>query len=238
MECPSNDIEQDRYIQSQEKAKRTGDISNGVDEDVQVNNDNPLKHIKESVVLCRIDDATFSEESKQADDMAVGEGTESEKAVSMKLEEMATESDLFPGTAKLGVLNPEIEKDACHNNPVSEKAELIAYNNAEMIEITDSRNPSFSPKGVGVSKEDDQQVLVETISVQAKGIDKEGIDIRKDDKRGSDLGAFEPGSVFVEFLREEATCMAAHCLHGRTYGDQVVTAAFFSYDLYLERFRP
>ncbi|XP_042434067.1 uncharacterized protein LOC122020270 isoform X1 [Zingiber officinale] len=52
----------------------------------------------------------------------------------------------------------------------------------------------------------------------------------------SDEFAFEPGSIFVEFLRKEAACTAAHSLHGRTYGEQIVTAGFFPYDKYTARF--
>lgn len=58
----------------------------------------------------------------------------------------------------------------------------------------------------------------------------------KNEKQYSDEFVFEPGSVFVEFLRKEAACTAAHSLHGRTYGEQIVTAGFFPYDKYMARF--
>ncbi|XP_072985660.1 uncharacterized protein [Typha latifolia] len=56
------------------------------------------------------------------------------------------------------------------------------------------------------------------------------------DSSGHDLDALLPGSVLVEFTREEAACMAAHSLHGRLYGQQVVMAGYAPHDLYLARF--
>ncbi|XP_042515916.1 splicing factor U2af large subunit B-like isoform X2 [Macadamia integrifolia] len=58
-----------------------------------------------------------------------------------------------------------------------------------------------------------------------------------DKQKASDLDdVFEHGSIFVEYLRAEASCMAAHCLRGRLYGDQVVEVGYISHDLYLARF--
>lgn len=36
----------------------------------------------------------------------------------------------------------------------------------------------------------------------------------------------EPGSVIVEYRRLEAACIAAHCLHGRTFDGRVVTVEY------------
>ncbi|KAL6907676.1 hypothetical protein ACP4OV_002715 [Aristida adscensionis] len=47
---------------------------------------------------------------------------------------------------------------------------------------------------------------------------------------------FEPGSVLVEFLREEAACLAAHSLHGRRFGDKTVSAGYAPHDLYLQKY--
>ncbi|XP_043691826.1 splicing factor U2af large subunit A [Telopea speciosissima] len=56
-------------------------------------------------------------------------------------------------------------------------------------------------------------------------------------QRASDLDdVFEHGSILVEYLRAEASSVAAHCLHGRLYGDQVVAVGYISHDLYLARF--
>uniref|UniRef100_A0A803KT14 RRM domain-containing protein n=1 Tax=Chenopodium quinoa TaxID=63459 RepID=A0A803KT14_CHEQI len=47
---------------------------------------------------------------------------------------------------------------------------------------------------------------------------------------------FEDGCVLVEFKRTEATCMAAHCLHGRAFDDRIVTVEYVSLKAYRERF--
>lgn len=47
---------------------------------------------------------------------------------------------------------------------------------------------------------------------------------------------FEPGCVFVEYGRTEASCVAAHCLHGRHFDDQIVTVEYVALDLYRVRF--
>lgn len=52
-----------------------------------------------------------------------------------------------------------------------------------------------------------------------------------------DVGSiFEVGSVFVEFGRIEASCPAAHCLHGRLYDDKIVTVEYVPLDYYRKRF--
>jgi splicing factor U2AF 65 kDa subunit len=47
---------------------------------------------------------------------------------------------------------------------------------------------------------------------------------------------FEPGSVLVEFTREEAACMAAHSLHGRLFGNRTVSVRYTPHDLYLQKY--
>ncbi|KAJ0970430.1 hypothetical protein J5N97_023307 [Dioscorea zingiberensis] len=52
------------------------------------------------------------------------------------------------------------------------------------------------------------------------------------------LKLFEAGCVLVEYVREEAACKAAHCLHGRSYGERVVVTGYVPHDLYLSQFDP
>lgn len=47
---------------------------------------------------------------------------------------------------------------------------------------------------------------------------------------------FEPGCVFVEYRRAEASCMAAHSLHRRLFDDRIVTVEYIPLDLYRARF--
>ncbi|XBH58636.1 hypothetical protein VPH35_080040 [Triticum aestivum] len=52
----------------------------------------------------------------------------------------------------------------------------------------------------------------------------------------SDTIVLEAGSILVEFMRKEAACMAAHSLHGRSFGDRTVSAGYAPHDLYLQRY--
>ncbi|KAL9225167.1 hypothetical protein vseg_001119 [Gypsophila vaccaria] len=47
---------------------------------------------------------------------------------------------------------------------------------------------------------------------------------------------FEVGCILVEFKRTEASCMAAHCLHGRLFDDRTVTVEYVPHEAYLARF--
>ncbi|XVE81896.1 hypothetical protein DITRI_Ditri15bG0102900 [Diplodiscus trichospermus] len=47
---------------------------------------------------------------------------------------------------------------------------------------------------------------------------------------------FEPGCVFVEYRRIEASCIAAHCIHGRSFDDRIVTVEYIDSDLYRVKF--
>ncbi|XP_044983113.1 uncharacterized protein LOC123449835 isoform X2 [Hordeum vulgare subsp. vulgare] len=58
----------------------------------------------------------------------------------------------------------------------------------------------------------------------------------RDDSLVSDTIVPEAGSILVEFMRKEAACLAAHSLHGRSFGDRTVSAGYAPHDLYLQRY--
>lgn len=47
---------------------------------------------------------------------------------------------------------------------------------------------------------------------------------------------FEPGCVFVEYRRAEASCMAAQSLHRRLFDDRIVAVEYIPLNLYRARF--
>lgn len=51
-----------------------------------------------------------------------------------------------------------------------------------------------------------------------------------------DCELLEVGSILIEFSREEATCLAAHTLHGRLYGSRKVIASYFPHSVYQKIF--
>ena len=69
-------------------------------------------------------------------------------------------------------------------------------------------------------------------SKELDGRENEG----KNEQEYDQGNVFEPGCVLVEFRRTEASCMAAHCLHGRLFDDRVVTVSYVDFDLYRSRF--
>ncbi|KHG08869.1 U2af2 [Gossypium arboreum] len=62
--------------------------------------------------------------------------------------------------------------------------------------------------------------------------------IEKDENREqNDLNKiFEPGCVFVQYRRTEASCMAAHSIHGRLFDNRVVTVEYINPNLYRVKF--
>lgn len=63
--------------------------------------------------------------------------------------------------------------------------------------------------------------------------------IKKDDNKDHVCNleqSFEPGCVFIEYGRTEASCNAAHCLHGRLFDDRVISVQYISLDIYHTRF--
>ena len=58
----------------------------------------------------------------------------------------------------------------------------------------------------------------------------------KKDPDNNQESLFVLGSVFVEFGRIEASCMAAHSLHGRIYDGQEISIEYIPHGLYRKRF--
>ncbi|KAI3899325.1 hypothetical protein MKW92_003771 [Papaver armeniacum] len=59
----------------------------------------------------------------------------------------------------------------------------------------------------------------------------------KDNNKNIDMtDDFEVGCIFVEYARAETSCVAAHCLHGRIYGDKTVAVGYVDHDQYMSRF--
>ncbi|URD81604.1 RRM [Musa troglodytarum] len=224
MECPSNDRKQDVDMAPHKDTERPGDIRNDVEE-MQNNNNMPRKEIEENIVFGEIDGSTTSKDAQQTGDVAADQPMETENDV---IVDIGAEIGLFSETLKLGEDAAEVEQNADLGSVTAEKAELTSDVDPASTENTCLQ--TLSAEEAELTKEDDGH-----LSTCPTGIDKEATS-DKEDHQDFDVSLFEPGSVFVEFLRTEATCMAAHCLHGRTYGERTVTAGFFPHDLYLARF--
>lgn len=95
-------------------------------------------------------------------------------------------------------------------------------------------------KSMGLEKELRSQEYTAEIatSVELDEDDIKELDATEDGDKETEHGdVFEPGSVFVEYRRTEAACVAAHCLNGRIFDGRVVTVGYVDHDLYLTEFR-
>ncbi|KAK9007329.1 hypothetical protein V6N11_051157 [Hibiscus sabdariffa] len=80
--------------------------------------------------------------------------------------------------------------------------------------------------------------LPEAIDVSAGSVRTELNVIEKEENsKDNDLKLiFEPGCVFVEYRRTEASCTAAHSLHGRLFDNRFVTVEYIDLNLYRVKF--
>ncbi|KAL7105551.1 hypothetical protein ACP275_07G051700 [Erythranthe tilingii] len=103
----------------------------------------------------------------------------------------------------------------------------------EYIPLTDKELESEEDTAKDTNPEEELKLEAnnakKATSFESEG-DKEDFHIEFED-------LFEPGSVFVEYRRAEAACMAAHYLNGRIFDGRVVTVGYVDHDLYLTRFR-
>ncbi|GLT76882.1 hypothetical protein SLA2020_485160 [Shorea laevis] len=104
-------------------------------------------------------------------------------------------------------------------------------------------NTQTEASTVGRKAEDsDSEVngkLLENLAVSAGSIEVESDAIEKDNYKEKESylqHIFEPGCVFVEYRRTESSCMAAHCLQGRSFDDRIVTVEYVDPEIYHQKF--
>nr|XP_008367228.2 splicing factor U2af large subunit B isoform X2 [Malus domestica] len=116
--------------------------------------------------------------------------------------------------------------------------------------VTDIKIEDVSLESKSMAKEDSTLKEVgiereETFAGKEGSAGTESDAIRKSEINEKDHGKdqdydlarrFEPGCVFVEFVRAEASLKAAHCLHGRAFEDRIVTVEYVSLDHYKAQF--
>nr|XP_023903296.1 uncharacterized protein LOC112015165 isoform X1 [Quercus suber] len=124
-------------------------------------------------------------------------------------------------------LNSQNQSD-CHDEKVADiiEAKDISLENNLMVE-------DQSTLGEADNKLQEAYVGMDGIVATESAAAERGANEEQD----CDLGhVFELGCVFVEYGRTEASCVAAHCLHGRLFDDRIVTVEFVALDLYRVRF--
>ncbi|CAH9115973.1 unnamed protein product [Cuscuta epithymum] len=137
-----------------------------------------------------------------------------------------TEDKLADDPVEMGISVSECPMVVCGNDCVSspKSQEIIngsvdTVSSAEKLEVDDSK--------LVVEEElelNEYHVKLEAPENEAKGNETNPENI------------FEPGCVLIEYRRAEASCMAAHCLHGRIFDDRIVTVEYVAHDLYRKKF--
>ncbi|RWR96570.1 splicing factor U2af large subunit B [Cinnamomum micranthum f. kanehirae] len=86
------------------------------------------------------------------------------------------------------------------------------------------------PKQIDIELQDDSIESKEPIG------ERSDVDKGNTSQQACNLELFEEGCILIEYARKEAACVAAHCLHRRPYGDQIVVVGYIPYDMYRARF--
>lgn len=118
--------------------------------------------------------------------------------------------------------NTEIPDDSCKDTSQTEVPQV-----ENIISFEQEKHGKEDSILDGASSDLDHNVSKELDSTENNGKKEEKFD------QGN---VFEAGCVLVEFRRTEASCMAAHCLHGRLFDDHVVTVSYVDLDSYRKRF--
>lgn len=231
---PRSDSEEDGNVPATDDANVPQDARD-VLEVRQSNHETSTKDLeKESADFSPSHGVTVFQDAQQLNEPSGDPRTELDDNVDAEREEsVGVENDMVPKSS------PELEVDTT----IAEYADLSSYAAKQEASRGDGEHMSMenvnSKTTVGdetnLSKGDGYCMPIENVHL-SNAVNKTGVSNGDDNHQAQDLHVFEPGSVLVEFQRKEATCMAAHCLHGRTYSEQIVTAGYVPHDLYLARF--
>lgn len=210
-------------------------------EDGQSNIETPTKDIdKESASSSPSDSVTVLQDSQQLNEPSGDPLTKLDDNADVEREERyEVENDMVSkSSAKLEEVDSMIAEDADLNCSAAKQEASRGDGKHMFMENVNSKTAAGD--GANLSKDDNERMSIENENLSSnavdEAVDKAGVSNGDGNHQAQDPDVFEPGSALVEFLREEAACMAAHCLHGRTYSERIVTTGYVPHDLYLVRF--
>ncbi|KAL5848797.1 hypothetical protein ACOSQ3_006860 [Xanthoceras sorbifolium] len=105
-----------------------------------------------------------------------------------------------------------------------------------IIQMRDMSSDNKSSAEQGLTFEEVNRSTQEPVARLDGSVETQTVAVEKEQDGGNLAHIFELGSVFVEYRRTEASCMAAHCLHGRLFDDRFVTVEYAPLDLYKAKF--
>ncbi|XP_022887178.1 uncharacterized protein LOC111403056 isoform X3 [Olea europaea var. sylvestris] len=157
--------------------------------------------------------------------------------------------DKFAGNSSTNDRDMAVQDPTCEKNSSGFTGEFTDQQNNSTEKSKSSDNIAyFLP--AGVLETENKPFITEELKLQEDSAEM-GSAFKLDCDEGKELDAsergdketiidlddiFEPGSVFVEYKRAEASCIAAHCLHGRQFDGRAVTVGYVAHDLYQIRF--
>nr|XP_029120110.1 uncharacterized protein LOC105044207 isoform X2 [Elaeis guineensis] len=233
---PKSDSEEDGNIPVTNNANEPQDARDA-SEDRQNNHETSTKDLeKESAGFSPSDGVVF-QDVQQLNEPSGDPRAELDDNVDAEREESGVENDMVPKSLSKLEVDTTIAEDAGLNSSAAKQE--ASRGDGEHMSMENVDPKTTVRDGANSSKGDDDCMPIDNANLSNavdEAVDKTGVSNGDDNHQAQDLDVFEPGSVLVEFLRKEATCMAAHCLHGRTYSEQIVTAGYVPHDLYLARF--
>lgn len=124
---------------------------------------------------------------------------------------------------------PNTLKDdsCCHEDKVACSIEMDSISLDNKPSAEEELNLDEVNRNLQASAGLDESVETHSDSIENGGKEKQDNNLAR---------IFEQGSVFVEYRRTEASCTAAHYLHGRLFDDRIVTVEYVPLDLYKKRF--
>lgn len=209
---------QQQNLCSKEKGAKTDTLDEHIDKDVKVTSGVKLTgELKED----EVPESNCLGFDKPADDLV--EDKSCQIGQLDKDTEIQGSDDLSKEDSEELTNLPNSRKDASECN--DKTSEVTRIQNSMPEEVDGENQDTFAGTVDNVGTETDSILESET---------KEQHNGKESD---FDLGSiFEPGSVFVEFGRTEASWMAAHCLHGRVFEDRIVTVEYVASDHYRAHF--
>ncbi|KAF6156229.1 hypothetical protein GIB67_030232 [Kingdonia uniflora] len=135
-------------------------------------------------------------------------------------------------TPQLGSIEVEVEQ----LDPKMDAKESSTQIDANKSKSNNGSNDIESSSIVEEPKQDDATVELQEKPRSVRRESDASSNDESKEKISSFDNIFEQGCIFVEYVRAEASCAAAHCLHRRLYGERVVVVDYVPHDLYLSKF--
>ncbi|XP_010509885.1 PREDICTED: NK-tumor recognition protein-like [Camelina sativa] len=115
-------------------------------------------------------------------------------------------------------------------------SDTAAETNTQANEDQNSTEQDHCEKTVGESAQDEAENTQEVASARTVKTRWDAGDKIEEEQEQDPEDVFEPGCIFIEYGRPEATRDAAHSLHGRLYDNRIVKVEYVSKEFYQIRF--